>query len=153
MSTSLIETPLEKKGTRKSKEYISQVRVIYADTDKMGHVYHSKYLHYFEIGRNELLREIGFPYKKLEDLNIFLPIIESHLNYYRPAFYDDLLTVKTNVGQEEGKLLRFNICCSVYRENELLTDGYTIHVISSNQGKPSKPPKELYRSLTSKLFG
>lgn len=139
-------------GDRVSKEFHTQVRVIYADTDKMGIVYHARYLEYFETARNELLREIGFPYKFLEGQEINLPIIEAHLKYFRPAQYDDLLTVKTQVFQEAGKLLRFKIACSVYCEDNLLASGFTVHIVSNSQGRPIRPPKDLYHSLLSKLF-
>lgn len=137
---------------RASKEFTTQVRVIFADTDKMGIVYHAKYLQFFEIGRNELLRDIGFPYKHLEERDICLPIIEAHLKYFRPAQYDDLLTLKSQVFQEAGKLLRFRIACSVYCGDELLASGFTVHIVSNSQGRPSRPTRDIYYPLLSKLF-
>lgn len=135
-----------------SRPYTTQVRVIYADTDKMAVVYHSKYLEYFEIARNELLREIGFPYKYLEERGVFLPIIEAHLNYSRPAQYDDLLTIKTVVSQDPLKFLRFKITCEIFLGEQLITSGYTVHVISNSTGRPCKPPKDLHHDLFQALF-
>jgi acyl-CoA thioester hydrolase len=140
-------------GYKESKEFTTQVRVIYADTDKMGVVYHAKYLEFFEIGRNEMLRDVQFTYKALEENGVFLPIIEVHLNYLRPALYDDLLTIKTKVYQDAGKLLRFKIACKVFSGDLLITEGYTVHVISNSVGRPIKPPKELYDKLMYRLFG
>ncbi|MFY7899153.1 MAG: acyl-CoA thioesterase [Chitinophagaceae bacterium] len=73
------------------------VRVRYAETDQMGVVYHSNYIQYFEVGRAEFIRSLGFTYKNLEEAGIIMPIVEVHCKYLRPAFYDDLLTVKTNL--------------------------------------------------------
>lgn len=138
---------------RCSKEFLTQIRVIYADTDKMSVVYHAKYLEFFEIGRNELMREVGFSYKKLESHGYYLPIIESHLRYYRPAQYDDMLTIKTCVTQNLNKPLRFKIYCKVFCENILLTEGFTVHIITNSTGRPVKPDKDLYNEMVEKLFG
>ncbi len=136
-----------------SREFVTRHRVIYADTDKMAVVYHAKYLEYFEIARNELLREIGFPYKFLEENDVYLPIIEVHLKYSRPAQYDDLLTIKSVVSQDPYKFLRFKIACNVYSEDgTLLTSGYTVHIISNSQGRPVRAPKEIQTPLFKALF-
>ncbi|MDX1921036.1 MAG: thioesterase family protein [Candidatus Caenarcaniphilales bacterium] len=137
---------------KSSREFLTQVRVIYADTDKMSVVYHGKYLEFFEIGRNEMLREVGFPYKRLESQGVYLPIIESHLKYFRPAQYDDLLTIKTHVVHDEVKPLRFQIYCKVFCENMLLTEGYTIHITTNSSGRPIKASKDLYNELIGKLY-
>ena len=76
------------------------IRVRYAETDKMGVVYHANYFMWFEIGRCELLRGIGRSYREMEAEGIWLPVIEAHCEYKSPARYDDELRVKTN-----GKLL------------------------------------------------
>lgn len=135
-----------------SQEFCTNIRVIYADTDQMGIVYHAKYLEYFEIGRNEMLREIGFPYKFLEKNNVYLPVIEAHLNYCRPAKYDDLLLIKTIVKREETKSLRVYIHCSIFVENQLMANGYTVHVTSNSLGKPARVPKEIQVPLFERLF-
>ena len=68
-----------------------QVRVRYAETDQMGYVYYGNYATYFEVARVELLRSIGFSYKKLEEEGVMLPVFEFSIKYFKPAFYDDLL--------------------------------------------------------------
>src|ERR1035437_8151496 len=73
----------------------ARVRVRYAETDKMGVVYHANYLVWFEVGRCELLRAIGSSYRDLESTGIMLPVIEAHCEYRSPARYDDELQVKT----------------------------------------------------------
>ena len=82
------------------------IRVRYADTDKMGVVYNGNYLRYFEIGRTELLRHIGVPYAQLEAQGALLPVIEAHIEYLRPARYDDLLTVRTTYAVDRSPVLR-----------------------------------------------
>lgn len=143
---------LQDSNLRKSREFSTEVRVIYADTDKMGVVYHSRYLHYFEIGRNEMLREVGFTYKQLEENEIYLPIIELNLNYYKPAQYDDLLTIKSVFTKETGKSIQFKLFCAVYRGDELLTNGYTVHITTNSQGKVTRPNRHILKDLMGKLF-
>ena len=63
----------------------SEIRVIYADTDAMGIVYHTNYIKWFEVGRNEYLRELGYPYKRLEENNIWLPVASVECSYVAPA--------------------------------------------------------------------
>src|SRR3954451_20361898 len=67
-----------------------QLRVRYSETDQMGTVYHSRPLEWFECGRTELLRHLGLPYADLERQGLYLPLIESHLQYLGRARYDDL---------------------------------------------------------------
>jgi acyl-CoA thioester hydrolase len=73
----------------------TQVRVRYAETDQMDVVYHGNYAQYFEVGRAESIRQLGYTYKDIEELGIIMPIVEFHLKFIRPAHYDDLLTIKT----------------------------------------------------------
>lgn len=70
-------------------------RVRYADTDRMGVVYHSNYIEYFEVGRTESIRNLGFTYRDMEASGIIMPVVEVNCKYLRPATYDDLITVKT----------------------------------------------------------
>ena len=70
------------------------IRVRYAETDQMDVVYHGNYAQYFEVGRAESIRQLGFTYKDMEALGIIMPIVELHAKFVRPAHYDDLLTVK-----------------------------------------------------------
>ena len=72
-------------------------RVCYGDTDQMGVVYYANYFTFFERGRTEMLRAAGFPYSRLEQLGVFLPVIEAKCRYYAPARYDDLVTLRSVV--------------------------------------------------------
>jgi acyl-CoA thioester hydrolase len=76
-------------------ESTTQIRVRYAETDQMNVVYHGNYAQYFEVGRAESIRNLGFTYKELEAMGIAMPIVELHIKFLKPAHYDDLLTIKT----------------------------------------------------------
>ena len=79
---------------------VSTLRVRYAETDKMGVVYYANYLVWFEVGRADLLRSLGWSYREMEHAGISLPVIEAHCDYLRPARYDDEIEVRT-----EGRML------------------------------------------------
>lgn len=122
-------------------EHLVQVRVRYSETDQMGVVYHGSYVPYFEIGRVEWLRNKGISYKSLEESGIALPIVSMHLNYKKPARYDDLLTVKTKFKNYSAVKIEFD--CELWSEKkELLTTAHFILVfVNTKTGKPIIPPK------------
>ena len=72
-------------------------RVIYGDTDNMGQVYYGNYFRWFEIGRSEMFRSLGLPYKSVEDQGIFLPVSETYCKYSSPAKYDDIIVIETSL--------------------------------------------------------
>lgn len=123
------------------KTVLMPYRVPYADTDQMGFVYYANYLVLFERSRNEFLRENGLNYKELEDQGVMLPVIEAHCEYKQPARYDDLLTIKVWASKIKGTRLTMN--CEVYRDEELLASGYTVHVCMCPDGRPIRPPNTL----------
>ena len=101
----------------------TQVRVRYAETDQMDVVYHGNYAQYFEVGRAESIRQLGYTYKDIEELGIIMPIVEFHLKFIRPAHYDDLLTIKTML-KELPTDHRIEFQQEVYNEaGKLLTAG------------------------------
>ncbi len=122
-------------------EHKVEVRVRYGETDQMGVVYHGSYVPYFEIGRVEWLRNKGVSYKFMEESGIALPIVSMHLNYKKPARYDDLLTVHTKLKKHSGVKIEFD--CEIRNENqELLTTAHFILVfIDLKSGKPTQPPQ------------
>ncbi|RAR75775.1 acyl-CoA thioesterase [Flavobacterium aciduliphilum] len=117
------------------------LRVRYGETDQMGVVYHGSYVPYFEIGRVEWLRNRGISYKSLEEDGIALPIVSMHLNYKKPARYDDILTITTKMRNYSGVKIEFD--CEIHNENEeLLTIAYFILVfVATETGKPIVPPQ------------
>jgi len=117
-----------------------EIRVRYAHTDKMGVVYNSNYLDFFEIGRTELLRSFGLPYSEVEDKGFLLPLIDAYVKYQNPAKYDDILRINTKFELRTGAKIRFDY--NIFCQDKLICQGYTSHifVLSSNL-KPIRPPK------------
>ena len=75
----------------------TKIRVRYSETDMMGYVYYGNYATYFEVARVESIRQLGFSYRKMEDEGIALPVLDFSIKYFKPAFYDDELLIKTTV--------------------------------------------------------
>lgn len=115
-----------------------EVRVRYAETDQMGFAYHGNYMPWFEIARTSLLRAHGLPYRDLEEQGFFLPVLEVHVNYKRPARYDDALTIVATL--REKPALRIKIDYEVFHGEELLATGYTQHAFIDKSGRPVRPP-------------
>jgi acyl-CoA thioester hydrolase len=105
---------------------LTNVRVRYAETDQMNVVYHGNYAQYFEVGRAESIRQLGFTYKNMEEMGVIMPIVELHTKFIRPAHYDDLLTIHTILKElPSGHRIEFHQ--EVYNEkNELLTSGRVV---------------------------
>jgi acyl-CoA thioester hydrolase len=116
----------------------SEVVVRYAETDMMGVVYHGNYLPWFEVGRTTLLKELGLAYRQLEADGYRLPVLEVSAKYFRPALYDDTLTIVTTL--REKPLLRIRLDYEVRRGDELLATGFTVHAFIDREGKPVRPP-------------
>ena len=123
------------------------VRVRYAETDRMGYVYYGNYSQYYEVGRVEALRDLGFTYKKMEDSGIMLPVLQFSIKYFKPAFYDDLLTVVTII--KEIPSTRINFDYEIYNQkNDLLNKGDTTLVfVDIESKKPCKPPPEFLKTI------
>jgi acyl-CoA thioester hydrolase len=116
----------------------TQLTVRYAETDMMGVVYHGSYIPWLEVGRTQLLKELGLPYRQLEESGFRLPVLEVSLKYLRPARYDDLVTVVTRL--TERPLLRIRLEYEVRRGEELLATGHSVHAFIDLQGRPVRPP-------------
>ncbi len=131
--------------------YEVKIRVRYAETDKMGYVYYGNYAAYYEVARTEFLRSLGITYKQLEDDGYLLPIARLEIDYLKPAFYDDLLTVR--VFMKEPHPIKLNFFYEVYNQHgELLNKGYTLLIfISQKTRKPTRAP-EYYVKAIEKLF-
>lgn len=116
------------------------IRVRYAETDRMGYVYYGNYATYYEVGRVEALRKLGMSYKEMEDQGIMLPVLSFNIKYFKPAYYDDLLTIKTSITEMPNTRIKFEYEC--YNEkNELLNKGDTTLVfINASSNKPCMAP-------------
>jgi acyl-CoA thioester hydrolase len=126
------------------------VRVLYAHTDNMGIVNNARYLEYFEAGRNTLLRELGYPYTRLEKINFGLPVIEAHAEYLSTAGYDDVITIKAFL--RNIPTVRVKIDYELYVGERLIVTGYTVHsFINLEKMKPARPPKDFIELVINKL--
>ncbi len=128
--------------------HITQVRVRYGETDRMGYVYYGVYAQYFEVGRVEALRSLGLSYKRMEDDGIMLPVHDLHVKYHKPAFYDDQLTITTRIIAIPSVRIVFNY--EVRNEqDELITEASTTLVfIDKSTGRPCRAPQALIDLFT-----
>ncbi|MFB5760972.1 acyl-CoA thioesterase [Paenibacillus medicaginis] len=134
-----------------------QFRVRYPECDQMGVVYHANYLNWFEIGRTEMIRQSGFTYRSMEEQGLMLPVIDVGLKYHKPAKYDDLVSVYTQI--TELTRMRLSFAYEVRRmgadeqelqQSALLVTGLTQHVWLNGDWKPARLDKampEVYQSL------
>jgi acyl-CoA thioester hydrolase len=121
------------------------IRVRYAETDQMGVVYYGNYFTWFEIGRVELCRQLGFEYKQMEaEDDSFIVVAEASCRYKRPAKFDDVLIVRTRVTQSQRRTIRFAYEIFHQASGELIATGETLHVVCDHLGKPKSLP-EKYR--------
>lgn len=112
----------------------TRLRVRYKETDQMGMVYYANYLVWFEVGRTELMRSLGMPYREFEKNNIYLPVIKVSCEYRVPARYDDEITVVTRL--ESLQEVRVVFTYEIRREEELLAWGSTEHAFINAAGRP-----------------
>ncbi len=130
----------------KNKEILNctetKLRVRYGETDQMGYCYYGNYAQYFEVGRVAALGRYGMSYKELENRGYMLPVSDYTVKYIRPAFYDDLLTVKTKIIQLKGVRIYFEY--EIFNENSQLiaTAETTLVFINSQSRKPVAPPED-----------
>jgi acyl-CoA thioester hydrolase len=125
------------------------VRVRYAETDRMGVVYHANFLIWFEIGRTEFCRARGFAYREMEeDEASFLVVAEAYCRFKAPAFYDDDLIVRTHITELRRRSVRFGYEIVRAETGQVIAEGETGHVVTDASGRVRSMP-ERYRLLLS----
>ena len=128
----------------------TEVRVRYAETDQMGIVHHANYLVWFEVGRSDLCRDKGFSYKEMEEQDKALMVVaETYCRYKSPAYYEDILTIRTKVGEIRSRSLRFYY--EVYRavDGMLVAEGETLHIVTDKDRKVISLPAYYRERLVS----
>ena len=121
------------------------VRVRYAETDQMSVVYYGNYFVWFEIGRVELMRALGFEYKLMEtEDDCFIVVAEASCRYRQSAKYDELLRIRTRIAQAGNRVVKYSYEILRDADGALLATGATTHVICGKDGKPKQLP-EKYR--------
>src|SRR5215204_1719353 len=134
---SILNSPTDMDGWHET-----EIRVRYAETDKMGIVHHANYLIWFEAGRSDLCRARGFSYKEMEEQdNALMVVAESYVRYKSPAFYEDLLTIRTQVAEVRSRSIRF--IYEIVRDNDdtLLAEGETLHLVTDDNKKVKLIPQ------------
>jgi len=125
----------------------TNIRVRYGETDKMGFVYYGIYAQYYEVGRVELLRSLGISYKSLEDSGYELPVVSFKINYKRPAFYDDVIIIKTSISETPSSKITFDYEC-FNLDGTLINNGQVVLVfVNRDTKKPCKPPQVIIDNL------
>jgi acyl-CoA thioester hydrolase len=124
-------------------ESTSRLRVRYAETDQMGVVYYANYLVWFEVGRTDWLRSLGWTYREMEASGILLPVIEAQCEYRAPARYDDEVEIRTT-----GQLLSlvrvsFSYEVRIGSDGQLSASGRTTHAATGRDGKPTRLPDRI----------
>jgi acyl-CoA thioester hydrolase len=127
--------------------HVCELRVIYGDTDQMGFAYYANYLRWFEVGRNEYLRAVGFPYSRLEAEGVILPVVEAGCRYMRTAHYDDLLRLESWIETLGRVKVRFAYRVGRAGEREPLATGFTVHACLDSRHRPTRLPEAMLAAL------
>lgn len=126
----------------------TELRVYYSDTDHGHVVYYSNYLKWFEIGRTEILRQVGFDYNDFEKRNLIAPVVEVKCNYKQPARYNDVIIIKTTIDNIGNSSIKFNYDIIRKNDNVLLANGYTVNVFVDMKTQESTAiPDNLRKAL------
>ncbi len=126
-------------------KFTTSLRVRYAETDQMGVVYHGNYFAWFEVGRVELMRSMGFSYVALEAEGCGLPVVDASCRYRQPARYDEWLDVETTVRAVRGSIVVFSY--QLRRDGLLLAEAETKHVAVDRKMKPRRLPEAYHAAL------
>jgi acyl-CoA thioester hydrolase len=118
----------------------TQLRVRYAETDRMGVVYYANYFIWFEVGRTEWLRETGWSYREMEQDGVSLPVIEAHCDYRLPARYDDDIEITTSATLVTPVRIRFDYDVRRAGREAPLSIGHTVHAAVDATGRPCRLP-------------
>ncbi len=109
----------------------TRVRVRYAETDQMGVVYHSNYFIWFEVGRVELLRQLGFSYREMEQADqCFIAVVDARCRYKAPARYDDEVVIRTHLKNVRESVIHFGYEAIRVGDGTLLAEGETTHIVT-----------------------
>ena len=135
------------KATDAGEVHVHELRVRYADTDRMDMVYHGAYAAYLEAARVEMLRDAGFVYAQMEREGTLLPVVQLELTYKKPARYDEELEVHTHIVQPLTSKLELH--CEVRRGEDILVVGRVVLVfVDGSSGRPKRAPETLSQTMS-----
>ena len=125
----------------------TRLRVRYAETDQMGVVYHSNHLIWFEVGRVELMRQMGLAYRDMErEDGLFIAVAEAKCRYRAPVYYDEEVVVRTRLKTARQSVIVFGYELVRANTGDLLAEGETTHIVTDTAMKVSRLPDK-YLSL------
>jgi acyl-CoA thioester hydrolase len=128
----------------------ARIRIRYKDTDRMGVVYYGNYLTFFEVGRAELMRDLGFPYAEIEADGYILVVTEANAKYHANVGYDSEVIVKTKIAKVRNASIRFNYEV-VDEAGKLLVSGHTVHACLNSDLKPVRIPPDLKEVISKNI--
>lgn len=130
----------------------TKIRVRYGETDQMGYAYYGVYAMYYEVGRVEAMRVIGFSYKDVEARGILMPVLDYSIKYKKPAFYDEEITVVTRIKEmPTGVKVNFEYECFNEKKELINTGTVVLAIVDKNTGKLCKLP-DWFATAMAKFF-
>ena len=124
------------------QKHFTEVRIRYADTDQMRFAYNGKYFEYFEVGRTEMMREVGLPYEVIEKSGFFMPVIETKIHFFAPVFYDELLVIETRVEKLPTVKVHIDHIIKAKERNVVICEGYVeLAFLDAKTNRPTRAPK------------
>jgi len=125
----------------------TKIRIRYAETDQMGIVHHSMYALYYEESRTDAMRQLGYSYREIEEKGIFMPVVELKIHYLKPAYYDEILTIRTMIREMPASTIRFEYE-TFNSHNECINKGETLLAfVDRKTRRPVRVPGWLSEAL------
>lgn len=132
--------------------YTHQLRSRYGETDQMGYVYYGRYLEYFEEARTEMIRSLGFPYTRLEENGVMLPVVHTEVDYKAPVFYDELMSIKVKIFEIPAvKLETYYEVYTDRQEAPHILGKVALCFMKEENRKPCRAPADFIDNLTSSI--
>lgn len=126
----------------------TRLRVRYAETDQMGVVYHSNHFIWFEVGRVELMRQMGFAYRDIErDEGCFIAVAQAKCNYRSPVYYDEEVVIRTWLKSVRHSVIVFSYELLRPENGTLLAEGETLHIVTDSNMKLAKLPQKYLKAF------
>ncbi|MFH0761754.1 MAG: thioesterase family protein [Bacteroidota bacterium] len=123
------------------------LRIRYGETDQMGYVYYGRYAEFYEIGRTELMRKLGFAYKDFEARGVLLPVVSLSIKYIRPAVYDEQIIIRTTL--RKMPTARITFYYEIFNQAGDLLNEAECHLVFTDLDtrKPTRPPQDMLQAL------
>lgn len=130
-------------------DYVLRTR--YGETDQMGVIYYGNYPQYLELGRVEWLRSLGISYKEMEKEGVMLPVVSLHIDYKKPAFYDELITIRTQLKELTSSKITFDYQIINEKGEVISTANTTLVFVDVNTWRPVRCPQRILDAIQQKM--